>query len=1123
MQYYLPVDQSVKINKDDYDLNNNVNSDEEKELLERLENLKERKNKQYSKKNTRDETKPSMALINKVKYEGNKMDSLKNHPESNNRKESNNTPLQPIHVTIRFISHYTKPLTIFWVDEKNNIRDSFVLKTKSVINMPTQVGVRWYKQENGVRKNVIDVENMKAGSLMKVVINEEYTHTVEYLEDIYEGQMDFSQPKESAMDTAGSYNKLKKTPKRRTASIEADPIEKPKKTLVRDPNQTKIVEQKDDLVLTSDDEKSPRDSKNNLLLNRQSSQMLKIEADIKKSKIDNFFIRNNAMSGETKTYLKNNPSRKTKNQKKLIEEEFVSECTFQPKICNKSKHLTEEIDPFFLRVQEGEYIGNREQKIKKKLEAKYKDDIEKKQNEESRHRNTQSTKVFKAYNGFSQHPADQTEFDTLLTRNFQWIHNKEQKIYVEIEKAEKMATNECTHVPITNKKFNGGIKGDFMKRLDFDVHRRKNNINTLENRSYSNCSFKPMINDLQQRSSARGSSKSKLSKKMNKNMISGDQGFGKSQPTMLVDNEDMIPRDSNLLPEVEGANMKHKNIMKGTKNDDGSSNNLTKNRSYKMFKVNKTEADDLSDFNNNNFDVYDPYDQNLYQSKMDLRGSGENYHNSVAKNLESIKKMKKECDDLLVKETCYNQKDEKSIVFSKSMKNKLKVSSNKHSPERSSVYRRVEPTEQENYIEEIVISKGKVTKPTGNMRIIYADTNTSRKMSGSNRSLNSNRSSGTNLRKSNKTLFTNTKIYGSTNNFDQKKHEFDVTKPKLVADVSSNDKHAIKSPSKKESRENKIDLDNSNKIRVYEKKNDKNYKREFKDENYKYANFVPQTISLDKLSPKKLNCYVDYGDENVEVEDQPRIDYALLNNINQPIFKEKQISFEKLGDSINKNEVASRAKVLEIIDNPIMYPNKNYEIYGRNNNQPNSFKKTEYGGAFQELGQPTFFVNDTNDSIEIIKFNEDLKESVTLGKDPELIDYITKSSGKTPNDTLNYSNRNDKSQDVGLKFLENPKKSTINSNRTSKNTISNKSKINKSATQVINTSNSGQQQSSYAKRYDKKTTNLNGSTKNLYGNPIRESDLGMVSVSDSNDKWGYEVEVIDKSNPYDKRRKNLKR
>lgn len=188
---------------------------------------------------------------------------------------------------------------------------------------------------------------------------------------------------------------------------------------------------------------------------------------MKKEKINDFFERNYSKNGNVAAY----PSRRTKDLEKELETKWKSACTFAPKICKKSKTIAEnEVQPFFDRVNQGEYTTNRDQKLKKKWVDKLGGDIDKKKRkeEEPPRKYTKSKQQARNLQGVKP----DHEFDNMLTRNKQWVHNKERKIHNELQKIQEQSTQELTFNPDTNKKFNQNIRHGFMNRLEFDIHKR---------------------------------------------------------------------------------------------------------------------------------------------------------------------------------------------------------------------------------------------------------------------------------------------------------------------------------------------------------------------------------------------------------------------------------------------------------------------------------------------------------------------------------------------------------------------------------------------------------------------------------------------------------------------------
>jgi hypothetical protein len=188
---------------------------------------------------------------------------------------------------------------------------------------------------------------------------------------------------------------------------------------------------------------------------------------MKKEKINDFFERNYSKKGNVAAY----PSRRTKNLEKELETKFKSACTFAPKICKKSKTFAEnEVQPFFDRVKQGEYTTNRDQKLKKKWVGKLGGDIDKKKRKEEEPPKKYTKSKQQARNLQGVKPDH--EFDNMLTRNKQWVHNKERKIHNELQKIQEQSTQDLTFNPDTNKKFNQNIRHGFMNRLEFDIHKR---------------------------------------------------------------------------------------------------------------------------------------------------------------------------------------------------------------------------------------------------------------------------------------------------------------------------------------------------------------------------------------------------------------------------------------------------------------------------------------------------------------------------------------------------------------------------------------------------------------------------------------------------------------------------
>ena len=1154
MQLSLPPNQSHYSSKRSVDRvsQNHVNQsqDQEKELFDRVANLKQRKNKQLEQKNKSQDIKES-AQLSKVRYEPpNKMDSLKNSKEGMAPREPLQlTPVdiapEPINLTLRFISHYTKPVTIFRLDVYQNVRDSFTLKTKTVVNIPTQASHKWHLSVDGRKKIAFNFVNVQEGEQQKVVIKEDLSHHIERFEDFYEGMASLAKSTNNtkvnkSVSQKGNTKEIEKSLKE-VAPPSRDDIKSNSLRVID--NVAKKIVSNDDLVIYSEDEmiyesnfsQDPNASnftQDDKIKAEKEQQKLaasqaKFQAEVKKSKIENFFERNNAKKDNQVVGLKPQQSRKTQQYQKQQEEIIKESCTFKPKISAKSKIITREFDPFHVRAQDD--LLNRDRKIKQKLNDKYDNDVRNQKEEAGKFKKSHSSRLLKSYQNFNIQAENENDFDNLLARNNQWVSNKEAKIHEEMEKAEHYVVHECTYKPKTNKSYNKNINGNFMKRLDFDVCRRKNNIQVLNQRSYSTCTFKPQTNIREGengRSSARMSMKTKYSKnshvtELNTQNQNGPSGR-KGQPTILYhEEEDEIQRNPQHLNELNTAHMKHKYIFNETK-DEMPIQPLNKNSVKKMFN-HKTEGDEYSEFHSNT-EAYNDYDGLVIPNESDLRGS-DNYESSVAKNLISIEKMKKECDNLLLKEETYKPKDDKSIIFSKSMKKKIKGSSRKSngSPDR------IEFTKQnsnmffkkhENLIQNVIVSNPNA-KPTGNLRIIYAENDDNKKTSSSRKS--SNNLSTNRLRQSsdhsksqkqqstsNKNLFKNANISNKTQTFLQK-HESDLLNPQLVQEKKRNNKKAIEFASKKESRQNNI----------YGEPYRNHEQHHIHD--VKLAAFNYSDIARSGMNKAYQQQFDDTGEANTENFDQPGLYQPMLANKNKPTFK--QVPLEDFGEAIDKNQSAKKAKVMNNIEKPMNNERETYEIYDESK-FPTYNIRNEYGNTYDKIGYVDYHHHDNNDSVEIIPFEEDLEDSQPrVAREIGIVKNVKKSPGQVSAKNI-YKNPSKNETKHGVKN-KTPEITQKNSNRSigrkslsqknlsQKNLLQNKSREDKSQTQVTNP------RSSYAKNFDKKASNLNQSSKYERNGQI-EFDPNIIQSTDSNEQVKYEIEVIDKSKPY-ATRKNIKK
>lgn len=163
--------------------------------------------------------------------------------------------------------------------------------------------------------------------------------------------------------------------------------------------------------------------------------------------------------------------------------------------------MTQDVKPFFQRVEDNDFIIERDQNLQQKWNDRRADYAYAKEVRNELElsgvetlTNKKSKKQKEDLKSFRKNR--DLDIDNIHTRNYQWVNNREAKLYDEMNKKIEDIEKKCSHQPHTNKQINEKkVHGSFQDRVDFDKERRKWNHRENRERVYSTCTFKPKTND----------------------------------------------------------------------------------------------------------------------------------------------------------------------------------------------------------------------------------------------------------------------------------------------------------------------------------------------------------------------------------------------------------------------------------------------------------------------------------------------------------------------------------------------------------------------------------------------------------------------------------------------------